>query len=236
MTLLNIVNESAVELGLPEQNFIINNKNKIARQMLRLANASGLRLMKRYDWQSLTKEYIHQTIDNENQGSIQGGIVKDGDWHRFIPHSHYNRSTRRRVRGPYTSQEWQRDKGTVSSTVQEYFRLRGGELLMIPAPGKDQIIAGEYISLNWVSGSDGITKKSFERDDDISLIEEDLIILDVKWRWRKAHGFDYAEEKQEFEIEVINRRGEDKGSRIIQLDHPDLDQVRVSTPEGGFGQ
>lgn len=237
MSLLTIIQNVSDELNLPQPSSIINNPNKTVRQMLSMANASGKRMFKRYAFTRLIKEFTYTTLAAEDQGAIQGTIITDSDWERFLPITLFNRSQTRRLKGPYTPQEWQRDKGTVSSTIQEYYRIRGGNLLIIPAPAAGETIAGEYLSKNWILDNDGTTTKAaFSEDADTSLIDEDLIELDVKWRWLSAHKFDYGEEKLEFEQEFANRTGQDRGGRIIDLAHPLIDDTRINTPESGFGQ
>ena len=235
MTLLTIVQNVADEVGVNSPSSVINTTVATDQQLLRFANASGLRLLRRYAFERITQEFTHTTTAAEDQGALTTIIGSDFD--RLVPTTLYNRSQSRRIKGPYTPQEWQRDKGTVSSSIQEYYRLRGGNLLISPAPAAGETIAGEYVSKNWILDSDGTTTKAvFTADSDTSLIDEDLIVLDVKWRYLKSKSLDYSEEKLEFESEFANRRGEDKGGRIIDLATEGVDQAVINTPEGGFGQ
>lgn len=234
MSLLTIVQNVAGELSLPEPDSVVNNTNTIVKQLLKLANASGRRLFKRHDWQQLKKEYNFTTTAQANQGFTKSIIGPDFD--RLVPETMYNRSQDRRVLGPYTPAEWQRDKGTVTSTVIDTFRLWQRNIYFIPDPAAGESIYGEYISNEWVVASDGVTTRTkFENDGDESLIDEDLLVLDVKWRWLNSHGFDYAEAKQEFETEFFERAGRDREARVLTLHTPIIDEIRVNTPEGGFG-
>lgn len=238
MTLLTIIQDVTDELSLPRPSSIINNTNTTTRQLLSIANGSGKRMMKRYDFQELLTEFTHTTLAAEDQGAIL--TVVGNDYDRLSSLTLWNRDKTRPLLGPYTAQEWQRDKGSITTTIFEAFRLRGGRFLIIPAPAAGEIVAGEFISENWILDVDGTTRKAkFAKDNDTPLIEEDLFVLDIKWRWLRSHGFDYAEEKTEFEIEFSDVTGADKSSRIIDLAtvtqgvfRPD----RFNTPDGGFGQ
>ena len=101
----------------------------------------------------------------------------------------WNRSKTRKLIGPYTPQEWQRDKGSVTTTIWDAFRLRGGNVLIIPTPAAGETLAGEYISENWAVDTLGTTTKSkFTVDTDTLRFDEDLLVLDIKWRWLRAHS------------------------------------------------
>lgn len=236
MTLLTIIQGVTDELNLPRPSSVINNTNTTVRQLLSLANGSGKRMMKRYDFEELIKEFTHTTVATESQGTI--ATVVGDDYDRMESNSLWNRSKTRKVLGPYTPQEWQRDKGHVTSTIYDAFRLRGGNVLFTPTPTAGETIAGEYVSNEWVeNAAQDNTFELFQADTDTSLISEDLLLLDVKWRWLRAHGFSYAEEKVEFERTLSDETGSDKGSRIIDLGTVNgrLNFTRANTPDGGFG-
>jgi len=237
MTLLTIVQDAMSELNLPFPSSIINNSNTTVRQFKALSNASGKRMMKRYDFEELIREFTFTTVAAESQGDIDTIIGSDYD--RLESLTLWNRDKTRQLRGPFTPQDWQRDKGSVSTTVFDAFRFRGGKVLFTPTPAAGETVAGEYVSNEWVLATDGTTTKpKFTVDSDTSRIDEDLMTLDIKWRWLRAHGFEYAEEKVEFETRFSEETGADKSSRVIDLRSTTgmIDANRVNTPDGGFGQ
>ena len=82
------------------------------------------------------------------------------DFQRFLNNTMWNRTTDRKFYGPITDVEWQRIKATVSEGVTNYFRIRGGLLIVHPNPTASQSVFFEYISKNWVSGNaDKFTNK-----------------------------------------------------------------------------
>lgn len=71
-----------------------------------------------------------------------------------------------------------------------------------PAPGA---LVFEYISKNWCVASDDTTKPLFSADDDEALLDEQLIIMGVKWRLWQIKGFSYAALQQEY-IDAVNAK------------------------------
>lgn len=237
MTILTVIQNVSDELNLPFPSSVINNTNKTVRQLLSFANASGKRMSRRYDFEILIKEFTYTTVANENQGSL--ATVFGSDYLRLEGNSIWNRSTTRKVLGPYSPQEWQREKGNITTSIWDAFMLRGGDVFITPTPAAGEILAGEYVSKEWVLGADEVTTREvFLTDTDCSLIDEDLLTLDVKWRWLRAHGFSYSEEKLEFENEFSQMTGADKSSRVISLNNVNFGSTLDSfnTPDGGFGQ
>lgn len=71
-----------------------------------------------------------------------------------------------------------------------------------PAPGA---LVFEYISKNWAVGANGTTKPLFTADTDEPLLDDQLIIMGVKWRMWQIKGFDYAALQQEY-IDAVNAK------------------------------
>jgi len=71
-----------------------------------------------------------------------------------------------------------------------------------PAPGA---LVFEYISKNWVVGADDVTKPLFTADTDEPLLDDQLIIMGVKWRMWQIKGFSYAAMQQEY-IDAVNTK------------------------------
>ncbi len=83
-----------------------------------------------------------------------------------------------------------------------------------PAPGA---LVFEYISKNWVLGADGETKPLFTADDDECLLDEQLVIMGVKWRMWQIKGFEYAAMQQEYIDAVSAKFASDGGIPDLYL-------------------
>jgi len=77
----------------------------------------------------------------------------------------------------------------------------------------------------------------FTSDDDGTFLDEELLILDIKWRFLAAKGLDYAEDMATAEREITKALGEDGGSGALDIGGPHriLPPYLANLPEGSFG-
>jgi hypothetical protein len=81
----------------------------------------------------------------------------------------------------------------------------------------------EYVNDGWVAHADGTFGKYFTADDDTTLLDDNALILGVKWRFWQIKGFEFGPMQQEY-IDYVNRlKARDGGM-------PDLDMTRRKQP------
>ena len=87
--------------------------------------------------------------------------------------------------------------------------------------------------------ADGVTVKTqFSADTDTYQIDDDLLILGLIWRYRRAKGLDYSEEKRTYDDALARKLARDASSQSLQLDIavPDVRLLTSSQiPDTGFG-
>ena len=93
----------------------------------------------------------------------------------------------------------------------------------------------EYVSLNWCQSSAGTAAATWAADDDTGILDEYLLQLDLKWRFLRAKGRVYADEKKEFEMELAQALARDGGQAILNLGGTDDLLLTANIPEAGFG-
>lgn len=217
--LLQYAKDVCEELGIEPPLSLVNNEDDDARRLLALFKSEGHRLMRRWDWEALIVEKLHTTTAGEDQGLLSA-IAPDLD--RMISDTTYNRSDDRARVGSVSPQLWQMDKARQTTRLLYYFRIRGGKLLMNPAPGAGEIVAFEYVSKNWVRGDEGVAKGTFTADSDTSALDEDILKLGVKWRFQKAIGGDWQADFQEYQEQLKLRFGADVPKGVLNMgDQPD---------------
>lgn len=228
MSLLQYAKDVCNEIGIEPPATVINNEDDDARRLLTLFNSEGVRLMRRWNWQALTVEKLHTTTADEDQGALST-IASDLD--RILPDTTFDRSDRRQRVGESAS-SWQADKARGTNRMRYRFRLRGGRLLMNPAPGAGETVAFEYISNKWVLAEDGTTtKQAFTADTDTTLLDADILKLGVKWRFQKAVGGDWRADFQEYTEQLRLRFGDDEPQGKISMDDcpsSDVGVVRIN--------
>lgn len=231
MNLLAIVRAACAELTLPQPSAVIGSTDTTAVQLLALANNEGRALSRRYGWQAITREATFTTVAAESQGSLASIVGASQSLRYIVNDTIWNRTTGEPVLGPRTGQTWQAYKAqTFTSPLAEY-RLRGDALLFLPAPAAGQTCAFEYVSRYWCTDATGTTHRdAFASDTDVPLVSDELMLLGVLWRWRKAKGFDYAEELAEYERQAADAMARDGTKSKIDLAGPPPTETTIAIP------
>jgi hypothetical protein len=103
------------------------------------------------------------------------------------------------------------------------FLLRKPTIEVAPVPAG--VVTLEYVSSYWVRSTDATLRPGFLDDSDVSLIPEDIIVLGMKWRWRRMKGRPFDDELTEYEAAFDYRARTDRSIRLPQVTQP-----TVATP------
>lgn len=226
-SILDLIEDACDELSLARPNEVVGNTNDdTATKLIRHLTRTCRQLAARYDWQRLRREKTFTTVALADQTTASW---RPSDFMRFVPDSFYNRTKRYRVIGPLTSEEWQGHQATLMTRVYDAYTVRGNALLLAPTPAAGQSMAFEYITSNVGTDSTGGTERSsFTNDTDLAFLDDELLILGMVWRYRRAEGQDYAEDFREYELRVNDLLKMDMGrSRVLDMSGSDNDRVPV---------
>ena len=232
MSLLTAVNDVQNRIGLPRMSTVVNNENQTVRELLSFAQQEGFALMQRHAWEGLTAEHVFTTTAADAQA---GALPADFD--RPLDGSLFNRSTNRKIFGPLSPQEWQFRKSFLEAgTIHDWYRLRGGELLITPQPGGGETVAYEYVSRNWVEAADGTRRDRFVMDDDCTRFpNEEMLSAGIRWRWLKAKGMEWQTAFQEYNTVVGNSFGQHAGAPTLKMAGRTGAFWSPNVPETGYG-
>lgn len=232
MTLLTIVQNVADEVGIKRPSVVAAATDTQTRQLHKLVNRSGKFISNQYPWQALVKEATFTSVATESQGAMT--TVAGADFRYVVNDTLWNRTLNRPIPGPLSESEWQNLKSSsITGPYQEY-RIRGGNLILIPAPSAGDTIAFEYVSNYWCEDSGGTDKGSMTADTDVALLPEELLELDTIWRWKKAKGFDYAEDFRTAQIEIKNYQNRDGSKAVLMLDRRRQRRPGILVPDGSW--
>jgi hypothetical protein len=237
-SVLAIVRGAAGLVGVNQPTTATGSTDLQINQLLALANVEGQELAARFDWQVLTLEKTFTSVATESQGKINGTIVSSAlGFDHILNDTVWNRSTKIGPGGPLSATSWQAIKSTTYAGPWAQYRIRGGELLLIPAPAAGQTLAFEYKSVNWVSNvTNDATRASFTADDDYPLLDSRLIKLGLIWRWKSAKGLEYAQDFQNYENAVLDAMTRDTPHVSVNLNGK-MDEFRpmIQVPRGNYG-
>jgi len=194
-TLLQIVQNFCQATGLPTPLTVSGSTDTQVIQILALMN-EGLDNLVVMPWAQLEKVATFVSTAVENQGALETiapgfrSLVGDTLW------SNTNRLIGAGSISPQDSQAL-RIWGTPSALVQ--FREVGGNLLFIPAGASGLTYSFEYKSQNAVMAVDLSTKQYFTQDTDVPILPDNVILADLRWRWKCEKELAYAESFRTFE-------------------------------------
>ncbi len=215
MSVLTLIQQVCKRTNVPVPATVLGNTDTQVTQMLGILEELGTDLSKRGDWEGITNEATHISLAAEDQGAI-AAIAANG--FRYIKmDTLWDRNDNLPI-ALMGSNTWQALKALASTGPRFRYRLRGGHLLVNPTPTAGHTWAFEYLSKNWILGIDGTTyKQYFTLDTDTILLPEDLVMLGLRWSWKKEKGLDYAEDFEAYEWQVKTDLARDGGKETLNM-------------------
>jgi len=234
MTLLSICQNVADFTGFERPSTVIDNTDPIARQLLALAQREGKQLMRTSDWAILKKEHTFST----SSGTAAYALPSDFD--RLVLETSYNRSDNDILTGPISSAEYQLvNHGMATTGTTEKFRLKAAsnalKFELDPTPSSTQTIGFEYVSNQFCQSSGGSGQAVWTADTDTGILDETTMEMGITWRFKAAHGLDYAEDFRQYQLEVRQAVARNGSAPILQLDDARKLIVGPYQSDGNYG-
>jgi hypothetical protein len=164
----------------------------------------------------------------------------------LIVQTEWDRNFRWQLLGPLDAQEWQVIKSGISPVGPRMrFRIMQGQFYVNPVGSATSLytdnLVFEYVSTQWVAAAGAPTtgiQTSFLADTDVSLINEDLLTMSLKWRFLKAKGLDFEQDRAEYMEKKDKLTGRSASARSLSLISR-ASGIRLlnsqNVPDTGFG-
>lgn len=240
MTLLQMVQQAAAEVGQTAPTFLVSNTDTTAIQMLALANREGREVSKMAGpwggWPVLRGEYTFSTVISTASYSFP----VDFQW--LIVQTGWDRTYKWQLIGPVSAQEWQVLKSGIAVTGPSFrFRIMAGQIYLDPTPTVVDALVFEYYKNTWCQSNAAtpVAQSLWAADTDTYLLEDDLMILGLKWRFLRAKGLDYGEEKSQWESDIQRELARAGTAKSLPLNAQQRYGVQLindfQIPDTGFG-
>jgi len=241
MSLLTIIQEACSEINLSRPSTVVGNTDEQVIALLNHCNREGRELMRCADWTVLIRLHTINTVDGQDEYALPS------DYDRLIKNTEWDRSERRPMHGPSSPQEWQEIKSSLinNSIVNKRYRIyrsltsTSRSVWIDPTPGATSAeLTFEYVSENWCSDSGGTTPaNAWAADTDVTFFNEDLMQLGTVVRYKRARGFDFASEADEYQQMLETLKSHDRPAKVLYLHHqhglPLISNQNV--PDTGYG-
>lgn len=188
-TLLQLVQDVCSDVGQPRPNVVVSSTSETPVRMFRLLNKAGLSLIKEVTWNELT------TIRSFNAVAAQAQIEPPSDYSHMTPNtSLWDQTLKRPSVGPLSKDNWLNLLSNMTVGGDKYWTLINNKINIYPTPTTSDAFTYAYQSKNWVIDVDDNHLPAFTADTDEPLIDDELLALELVWRWKSAIGIDYAED------------------------------------------
>lgn len=243
MSLLTIVQNAAVELGLPQPSAVIGATNKQTIRWLRAVYRAADRMMREMDWPELVKVHSFDLVDATTAYDLPT------DFNKLTPETEWDQDNSWRLLGPNNPANWNALKyGTLGAFSRWQWRIQTATALKAvgqfhinptPAAGDAGVtLSFEYQSKSWIiGGTPAALTSTFTADTDTIVFDENLISLGAKVmmaQWSRLPHEDFmAEWMNSIKLAIVNKQG----AETLSLSPIENNLVvgLPNIPETGFG-
>jgi len=208
MTLKEMIDRVLLLSGIGTETAYAGSSNPALSRLVALANQS-ITALARHHWTALRR--IHTfTLSTDTQYELPDDFLS------FVPDTMYSDTHAEGMDFPASTEEWSYLKANSGGSDNEKVRLIAGKL-NVHEPDSGSVVRFEYNSKYPVVASDGSTFKAlFTADTDTTLLDDELLISDLLWRYKKLMGLqdwqvDFAESQRLYQT----LKGQDGSAKTI---------------------
>ena len=239
MTALQITQQIARVLGLDVPQTLTNGNDISTQRVLGLLNRALDTALNAYGWQALQKQVIFRADTNADAyNQATGGLKLQSlapDFGLALTPQIYEVGSSTPVRY-VTPDQYTRLLVQGAGAADKYFSVIGGELWFLPKltqQGWKGVL--RYRSKYGALGAEGTPKRYFDKDDDTSLLDEELLVLGGIYKFKQEMGYDYADALADYEECLGRLKARDSYAPVLYGADPDAPVLRVNIPETGAG-
>lgn len=248
-TVLQVVQEASAELIREPLTSLINNQDADARLLLQCLSREGRALAKvgENGWTILQRLHSFVTVNGQAEYDLPA------DYARHIVMTAWDRTALSMMFGPITPATWQTIKSGIlngSPTINRRWRIMRGvstiapKFVVDPTPTVDgETLVFEYISNGWCCKADlSAVYEDPLLDTDLVILDRDLMVMGIKWRWRREHGHnivaDLAEYNERVDVAVAHDTNHSPISMVGPTHRSDDEPPMLgwgNIPDQGYG-
>lgn len=210
MTILSVVKDVALKVGLEEPDAIYTATNRDMQEMKALISEVVTDILECHDWQVL-RTIVTVTGD----GSSEGHSLPTDYERMFMGTNMWSSRWTWAMQHITDPDEWLEYLVVPYTFVNGNWMLFQNFVQILPTMEATETVRYWYISNGICSPAVGDPKPAFTADDDTFRIKEKLITLGLVWKWRAKKGQPYAEDMATYEALKAYMIDKDGGSKPI---------------------
>lgn len=219
MNVLEIIQRASKAVGIPSPGVAVASTDTSTLQMVELFNQAGRSLASRYGWQALTRNGSFTTVAAESQGTLATIIGASWTLRYIVNDTIWNRTTQLPIYGPLSEKSYQALKALSLTEPYSQYRIQEGELLFIPNPTAGQACWFSYVHKEWLTNAAADTwYANANADTNLVLLDDELLLAELEWRWLRKKGLSYSEEMLSAERMIADAMARDGTKRTLSLD------------------
>lgn len=226
MTILTVCQSVASDIGLTVPTAVMSSTTREHVELAALANRSAKALAKGHDWSRL------KTLETLTGDGTTTQFTQPSDYARMLKKAQiWSTSLEGPLRHIADTDEWLGLDVKSYDFVVNAWTIIGSNVELKPALGSTVTAYYYYITNLVVQPVSGSNKTDFTSDDDTFLLDEEMLTLEMIWRWKAKKGFAYAEDMVNAESHKAREITNDAGSRMLRIGRPRIPRdVKIAYP------
>lgn len=209
MNLAGMLDSVLLESGMDTESAYVAATDDAVLRLVYLANRAARSIATNYDWQALIRTFTF-SLTTETKYALPTDI------RAFVADTAYADSYLFGVDMRTRPQLWRYLQVNTTGTGPRYRMRVFGDKIQVYQPQSGDEITFEYISDNPVMAVDGTTsKKTFTVDTDTWRLDDDLLVMDIIWRYKKLLGLDWQVDAAEYKTYLRTVQGQQAPAKTI---------------------
>jgi hypothetical protein len=164
------------------------------RQSFALANKALSSTSFKKNWPVLTREWKFDTVVGQTEYDLPL------DFHHLVTPSAVNSQQYYALKGSLSPIQWYRYSLNGGLNWAQGFRIDpfGNKFIIAPTPSSPESLVFMYITTLIAKDAQNTPVTQYSQDTDVALVDEDLVEMNLSWRWRQKKGLDFTAEMAEY--------------------------------------
>jgi hypothetical protein len=210
MTVLSVVSNACLVLGIDQPDVLMTNTDREYQELARLVNDTARMIAEDYDWQLLQK------VATITGNAVDEGFNVPSDYDRMVqPASIWSNRWSWSITKISSTDEWLAMQVTPYTYTFGNWIIYGDQFHILPVMAASEITKFFYISDLIVKDAGGVPKVAFTADTDVFRLDERLLELGVIWRSKKDKGLPFDVAKAEYDDLLMKKAKRDSGSQAV---------------------